>query len=136
MARTTDLFVGTSEPASAVISALEDAFGASVTRLSDEDPYLSLGPVTVYVGSHHQDDDEIKGPDGSWQWLPLRSQYPHRVEVRDLDHDADRQLAVAREVFDALKAAGRWKLVLVDDMQQLLDSYDPGGQGVPASDQR
>ena len=127
MARTTDLFVGTSEPPGAVISALEDSFGASVTRLPDEDPYLSLGPVAVYVGSHHQDDDDIKGPDGSRLWLPLRSQYPLRVEVRDLDHDADRQLASAREVFDALKAAGRWKLVLVDDMQQLLDSYDPDG---------
>jgi hypothetical protein len=126
MARTTDLFVGTSEPADAVIAALEHAFGASFTRLQDEDPYLPLGQVTVYVGSHHQDDEEIKGPDGSWQWLPLRSQYPYRVEVRDLDHDADRQLATARQVFDALKAVGRWNLALVDDMQQLLDSYDRG----------
>ena len=125
MARTTDLFVGASEPASAIIAALEHAFNATFTQLEGEDPYLPLGPVTVYVGSHHQDDDDIKGPDGSWQLLPLRSEYPHRVEVRDLGHDADRQLSTARQVFDVLKATGRWKLALVDDMQQLLDSYDP-----------
>jgi hypothetical protein len=125
MARTTDLFVGTSEPVSEVITALERAFGSSFTFSPDEDPYLPLGSVTLYVGGHHQDDDEIKGPDGAWQWLPLHSAYPHRVELRDLDHDASRQMSAARQVFDALKAAGRWKLVLVDDMQQLLDSYDP-----------
>jgi hypothetical protein len=39
MARTTDPFVGTSEPADAVIAALEHAFGASFTRLQDKDPY-------------------------------------------------------------------------------------------------
>ena len=54
------------------------------------------------------------------------------MEVRDLDRDLDRgldrdldrQLATARQVFDVLKAAG-WRLALVDDMQQLLDIYDP-----------
>jgi hypothetical protein len=132
MARTSDLFVGTSESADAVIAALEHAFGASFTRPPGEDPYLPLGHVTLYAGGHHQDDEEIKGSDGSWRWRPLRSEYPHRVEVRDLDHDVDRQLAAARQVFDALKATGRWKLALVDNVQRLLDSYEPDSGPHPA----
>ena len=125
MARNTDLFVGTSEPTSAVISVLEHAFGIPFTHSKGEDPYLPLGEVTVYIGGHHQDDDEIKGPDGTWEWLPLHSEYPIRVEIRDLDHNEERQLSTARRVYDVLKAAGRWRLALVDDMQQLLDTHEP-----------
>jgi hypothetical protein len=48
------------------------------------------------------------------------------VEVRDLDCNPDRQLAAARQLYEALKAAGKWKLVLADDMQKVIDSYEPG----------
>jgi hypothetical protein len=47
------------------------------------------------------------------------------VEVRDLDRDPDRQLATARQIYEALKASGKWKLVLGDDMQKVIDMYEP-----------
>ncbi|HEY3951834.1 MAG TPA: hypothetical protein VGM53_00530 [Streptosporangiaceae bacterium] len=77
----------------------------------------------IYVGPHDFDDGDLRAPDGTP--LPLRSQYKHWVEVRDLDRDLDRQLGTAREIYEALKAAGKWKLVLADDMQKVIDSFEP-----------
>ena len=32
---------------------------------------------------------------------------------------------IVGQVFDALKAAGLWRAVFIDDMQKVLDSYQP-----------
>jgi hypothetical protein len=36
-----------------------------------------------------------------------------------------RQLEVADQIFTALKSADRWRAVYIDDMQKVLDSYNP-----------
>jgi len=36
-----------------------------------------------------------------------------------------RQQEVADKVFDALRAARRWPIVYIDDMQKVLDRYEP-----------
>jgi hypothetical protein len=46
-------------------------------------------------------------------------------EIRDTDGGQQRQQAIAGQVFDALRSAGRWRTVYIDDMQRVLDSYDP-----------
>jgi hypothetical protein len=58
-------------------------------------------------------------------WVPLHSQYPHSIEVRDIDKDIERQQALARRIFEALKALRQWQLVYIDDMQQVIDSCNP-----------
>ena len=44
------------------------------------------------------------------------------IEIRDTSGDHQRQQEVADQIFTALKSAGRWRAVYIDDMQQVLDS--------------
>jgi hypothetical protein len=122
MSRQTHVFVGTGQP-EAVMAVLENALDCKFIHEEGSDPYIRLGSVAIYIGPHEFDDDDIAFNDGSP--IPLHSQYPCWIEVRDTEKDLQRQEAVARQVFDVLKAAGRWPLVLIDDMQHLIDSYDP-----------
>lgn len=129
MSRQTHIFIGTDQPVDAVMAILESALGRTFIHENGSDPYIRLDPVAVYVGPHEFDDDDITFADGSP--IPLHSQYPHWIEVRDTERDLQRQEAVARQVFEALKAAGNWRLVLIDDMQHVTDSYDPAGHSSP-----
>jgi hypothetical protein len=125
MARTVDLLVGTDEPLSAVTAVIERALGGTFTGPSTggEPAHLAHDRTDIYAGPHHFDDGDLQAPDGTP--LDLHSQYPYWVEVRDLDRDPDRQLATARQIYEALKASGKWKLVLADDMQKVIDMYEP-----------
>jgi hypothetical protein len=50
---------------------------------------------------------------------------PAMIEVRDTSGDHQPQQEIARQVFEALESAGRWRLVYIDDMQKVLNSYQP-----------
>jgi hypothetical protein len=102
--------------------SIEATLGGSFTTESGSDPYLRLDSVAVYVGGHEFDDD-IDFPDGSP--VPLGSQYPCLVDVRDVTKDTHGQEEVAARIFDTLKVDNRWKVVYIDDMQKVLGSYDP-----------
>jgi hypothetical protein len=125
VSRSTLIFAGPDEPANAVRAVIESVLGGRFTFPAEtgEDPYLVHERADVYVGPHDHEDDEITSADGAW--IPLGTGYPHRIEVRDLDRDTDRQQALGRQIFDALRADGRWQLVYIDDMQAVLDSYQP-----------
>jgi hypothetical protein len=125
VSHTTLIFAGPDEPASAVRDVIESVLGGRFTFPAEEgeDPYLVHERADVYVGPHDHEDDEIAFADGAW--VPLRTAYPHRIEVRDIDRDTERQQALADRIFDALRADGRWQLVYIDDMQAVLDSYQP-----------
>jgi hypothetical protein len=125
VSRSTLIFAGPDEPASVIRDVIESVLGGRFTVPAEngEDPYLVHGRADVYVGPHDHEDDEVAFRDGAW--VPLRSRYPHRVEVRDIDRDIGRQQALADRIFDLLRADGRWQLVLIDDMQAVLDSYQP-----------
>jgi hypothetical protein len=79
------------------------------------------------TGKPHGDrldaDDDIASSGGSD--IPLHSDYPAMVEIRDTSGDQERQKAIADQIFAALKAADRWPVVYIDDMQKVLDSYPP-----------
>lgn len=123
MSRHTYVFVGSPGQADAVMRVIEATFGRSFITESGTDPYLRLDPVAIYVGGHEFDDGDIDFPDGSP--VPLGSQYPCLVDVRDVTKNTQHQEEAATQIFDALKADNRWKVVYIDDMQKVLGSYDP-----------
>ena len=47
------------------------------------------------------------------------------IEVRDTGGDLQRQQEIASEIFTALRSTGRHRAVYIDDMQKILDSYNP-----------
>lgn len=72
---------------------------------------------------HRFDDETLEWPDGTF--IKLRTAYPYRLDIRDVERDEKRQMEVGRRVYRALKDAGHWRVLLVDDMQDLIDHYEP-----------
>jgi hypothetical protein len=102
---------------------IEQVLGRPFIREEGSDPYIRVGTVAVYVGGHEFDDDDIAWPQDSD--IPLRSEYPAMIEIRDTGGDLQRQQEIAREIFAALRSAGGHRAVYIDDMQKILDSYNP-----------
>jgi hypothetical protein len=124
MSRQTFIFVSDPAQDPDLMHLIEQALGGNFRYEEGSDPYIRVGTVAIYAGVHEFDDDDIAWPGGSD--IPLRSMYPAMVEIRDTDGDQQRQQAIADQVFAALKSAGRWRAVYIDDMQKVLDSYHPG----------
>ena len=103
---------------------IEHALDASFRHEEGSDPYVRIGSTAVYVGAHEFDDDDIAWPGGSD--IPLHSDYPVMLEIRDTDGDQQRQQTVGGELFRALVSASRWPAVYIDDMQKVVDSFPPG----------
>ena len=47
------------------------------------------------------------------------------IEIRETSGDHQCQQEIAGKIFTALESAGRWRVVYIDDMQKVLDSYNP-----------
>ena len=122
MSRQTFIFVGAQARDADLMHLMEQTLDGTFTFEEGTDPYTRAGTVAVYVGKHDFDDD-IAWPGGSD--VPLRSMYPTMVEFRDTGGDQQRQQAIAAQVFADLKSADRWPAVYIDDMQKVLDSYQP-----------
>jgi len=127
MSRQTFIFVGTQARDPDLVRLVEQALSGTFRSEEGSDPYIRVGTMAVYVGEHEFDDDDIAWPGGPD--VPLRSMYPAMIEFRDTGGDQERQQAVAGQVFAALEAAGRWQAVYIDDMQKVLDGYQPPGNG-------
>ncbi len=127
MSRQTFIFVGTQARDPDLVHLVEQALGGTFRSEEGSDPYIRVGTMAVYVGGHEFDDDDIAWPGGSD--IPLRSMYPAMIEFRDTGGDQQRQQAVAGQVFAALESAARWHAVYIDDMQKVLDGYQPPGDG-------
>jgi hypothetical protein len=126
MSRQTFIFVGTPAQNPDLIRLVEQALEGTFRYEEGSDPYIRVGTVAVYAGGHEFDDDDIAGMDGSD--IPLQSMYPAMIEFRDTGGNQQRQQAIAGKVFAALESAGRWRAVSIDDMQKVLDSFQPAGR--------
>ena len=72
--------------------------------------------VALDLGTHpFEDDRDMRFQD-----------HPHVITVRRVGRSRAFQEAVARSVFDRLAATCRHRLLLVDDLQRLTGSFDPG----------
>ena len=124
MSRQTFIFVSAPSQDADLMHLIEQALGRQFIRTEGSGPYVRVGTVAVYVGGHEFDDDDIAWPHGSD--IPLHSEYPAMIEVRDTGGDLQRQREIAGEIFAALRSAGRHRAVYIDDMQKVLDSYNSG----------
>ena len=123
MSRQTFIFVSAQAHDEDLMHLVEQAIGGRFVHEEGSDPYIRVGTAAVYVGGHEFDDDDIAWPEGSE--IPLRSEYTAMIEIRDTSGDHQRQQEVAGKIFTALESAGRWRVVYIDDMQKVLDSYNP-----------
>jgi hypothetical protein len=123
MSRQTFIFVSAPAQDADLMHLIEQVLGRQFIREEGSDPYIRVGTVAVYLGGHEFDDDDIAWPQGSD--IPLQSEYPAMIEVRDTGGDLQRQQEIASEIFAALRSAGRYRAVYIDDMQQILDGYNP-----------
>ena len=132
MSRQTFIFVSAQAQDQDLMHLVEQALSGKFRYEEGSDPYIRVGTVAVHVGGHEFDDDDIAWPGGSD--IPLRSVYPAMIEVRDTSGGHQRQQEIARQVFKALESAGRWRVVYIDDMQKVLNSYQPDKLPSPRQD--
>lgn len=123
MSRQTFIFVSARAQDEDLMHLVEQAIGGRFIHEEGSDPYIRVGTVAVYVGGHEFDDDDIAWAEGSD--IALRSEYPAMIEIRDTSGDQQRQQEIASKIFTALESAGRWRAVYIDDMQKVLDGYNP-----------
>ena len=123
MSRQTFIFVSARTQDEDLMHLVEQAIGGRFIHEEGSDPYIRVGTVAVYVGRHEFDDDDIAWAEGSD--IALRSEYPAMIEIRDTGGDQQRQQEFASKIFTALESAGRWRAVYIDDMQKVLDGYNP-----------
>ena len=123
MSRQTFIFVSAPSQDADLMHLIEQALGRQIIRTEGSDPYVRVGTVAVYVGGHEFDDDDIAWPQGSD--IPLQSEYPAMIEIRDTGGNLQLQQKIAAKVFAALRSTGRYRAVYIDDMQKVLDSYSP-----------
>lgn len=109
------VFVGTDEPIEEVARDLGHALHGSFERGPDGDLLLVRDRTALNLDTHDFVDDRD---------MPF-SQYPYWLEVRDFDRDDERQSKTAGKAFDAARRIGRWRLMLVHDLQHRVGSYEP-----------
>ncbi len=95
-----DVFVATECPAEAVRADIESALGVAFQPSQDPEPVpaLAIGTTKVFFHDSHAFEDDVDFP---------VSRYRYWVSVEDSARDEERERAIARRVFDAVKADGR-----------------------------
>lgn len=110
-----DVFVSGGAPADAVRAAIEAALGAAFSPSQEPEPVPALiaGATKVFFHDDHPFEDDTGF---------AVSRYRYWISVRDSGRDEGRQLAVARKVFDVVKAAG-WPAMLSYGLQGNIAIY-------------
>jgi len=99
-----DVFVAAERPAGEVRAVIETGLGTAFRPAQDPDmvPVLVAGTTTVFLFDGHSFEDDVDFP---------VSRYRYWINIRDSARNSERQLAVARQVFDAARAQG-WPAML------------------------
>ncbi len=105
------------------MATIEAALGRPFIREVGSDPYVRADPIAVYVSGHDFEDGDIDSPAG--RPVALKTAYPYLLDIRDTERNLQRQQDAATRIFAAIRADRRLRALYVDDMQHVLDSYDP-----------
>jgi hypothetical protein len=110
-----DVFIATGDPATAVQGVIATALGTRFQPSQELEPIPALAVDTTSVFFHdgHPFEDDVNFP---------VSRYRYWVSVQDSARDEDRQLAIAKRVFDAVKASG-WPVLLSHGLQGTMASH-------------
>ena len=110
-----DVFVAAGCPATMVRAVIEAALGPVFTPGQGPEPVpaLAAGTTKVFFHDSHPFDDDTDF---------AVSRYSYWISVHDSARNTDRQLAIARRVFDAMKAQG-WPAMLSYGLQGNIALY-------------
>lgn len=112
------IFIATEQPVPVLLGDLAAVAGREPAP-ADSDPVdyaVAIGRDAVEVELTHDFEEDYGIPFERYEVL---------VTVRDFDRDLARQEECARRVFDHLAGTGRYALLLVFDLRDLLDSSPP-----------
>ncbi|WP_405731871.1 hypothetical protein OG885_16745 [Streptomyces sp. NBC_00028] len=114
------IFVRPGFPRDRLVRDISEACGAELMSTEDEfiDCAASLGHAAVEVEFTHEYEDDHG---------MTFERYDSLLTVRDFGADPKRQEATARQIFENLSALGRYDLILVRDLQELLATSEAGG---------
>ncbi|MEV2212959.1 hypothetical protein AB0H86_16150 [Streptomyces sp. NPDC050997] len=112
------IFLRPGIPREQVVRDIATACGAEVRPVDTQfiDCAANLGHAAVEVEFTHEYEDDHG---------MAFEQYDSLFTVRDFDSNLERQEATARQIFENLSALGRYDLILVRDLQELLASSGP-----------
>jgi hypothetical protein len=113
-----EIFIHPGHPVEQLISDISFACGVRLEPVEHRDitHAANLGFAAVDVELSH---DYVED-----QGMPFES-YDTLLTVRDLGNDLERQEAVARRIFESLATLQRYRLLLVLDLQQHIESAEP-----------
>jgi hypothetical protein len=121
-----DIFVGTDGNLNEFISELQSAINLQLRKAVNGDLFFEYSDEEkdILVLQHDLEDDRDL----------LFSQYPVQISVRALDiWDAGlretKTLELAQRLFAQLKKTGRYRLMLVDDLQKCIAKHQPTKAG-------
>jgi len=99
-----DVFVAAEIPAGVVREAIEAGLGAAFRPGQDPDPVpvLIIGTTKVFFFDDHPFEDDVDFP---------VSRYRYWINVHDSARNSERQLTIARQIFDAARDQG-WPAML------------------------
>jgi hypothetical protein len=110
-----DIFVSAERPADEVRAVIEAELRTPFTASDDPHPVPALVTATTKVFFYHshrfEDDRDF-----------AVSRYRYWINVHDATRDEQRQLAVAQQIFDAVKAQ-TWPFMLTFNLQGSLAVY-------------
>jgi len=123
MSWSVDVFVNSPAPLGAFVREIEPLLGIKLQRLSasGETWYEFRDPsIALTVGDHELENDRDMNFEDYRYQISVRA-----INVWDWEKHQKRCRDFARAVFEKLKATGRYRLLLVEDIQKKLDEFHP-----------
>ncbi|WP_210585584.1 hypothetical protein [Streptomyces sp. GESEQ-35] len=110
------VFIRPGFPRDRLLGDIAEACRGELEPVDEEfiDYAANLGHAAAEVELTHEYEED--------HGMPFE-RYDSLLTVRDFDSDVKRQEAIARRIFDTLAATGRYDLMLVRDLQELLASF-------------
>ncbi|HEX8220785.1 MAG TPA: hypothetical protein VF914_16460 [Chloroflexia bacterium] len=125
MSRSTDIFIDADMTLSALASELGTILGLKLYRMSNEHETWYEYKVPAFL---LQLGEHAFGADQGLNFQEYRyhiSIYPVVLEQRTEEDWLNWRETQATSVFEKLKSTGKYKLMMVDDLQVLLAQHDP-----------